>query len=114
MTDRTTKVLEDVRALLSDRGAWVQGDFAVSKDGTPTPLSCSSACAWCLIGALHKVTQPFNCEDDSNAYHAIHLAIREETGSGISDIVDFNDHPSTTHADVLRVLDRAIEISQQM
>lgn len=90
--DPVLDVLVKARAWLDDPAHWLQGaygDFAGTCDG-PT-------CAW---GALWK----FTLNDSATEFAALSIL---EGLAGVH-VPHFNDAPSTTHADVLALFDRAI------
>ena len=83
--------LETVRALLGDRQQWCK-DSLINAFGQ-----------MCILGALRRV-------DAEGALRApILAAVREVTGKTFRSVERFNDHPRTTHATVLQVLDRTRE-----
>lgn len=113
------KVLVSVRELLSDEKRWTQGQEArdVSGDGVP-PTSKDAVC-WCLLGALYKsallrqVCGDLAPEEATEAWmSAVGLTCKIASPDNPDGIGDFNDRFDTTHADVLRVLDVAIEKAQ--
>lgn len=64
---------------------------------------------FCVSGALAKVygvdPNPQNCEAGPE-YRALYAAVPNGPWSGP---VNYNDHPDTTHADIMALFDRAIE-----
>ena len=102
----TDEVLVKAREWLSDPARWWRKDF--------TPVGCSrlqeapATCAWgaCMRAAgqreAHQSESPFSSG-------AVRLLAATLTGTNNPlDVSDFNDDPSTTHADVLALFDRAI------
>lgn len=81
--------LETARELLSDQRRWCK-DSLINAFGQ-----------MCILGALRRV----DAEDELRS--PILAAAREVTGKTFRSIERFNDHPRTTHATVLQVLDRA-------
>lgn len=92
-------VLDDLRAvrsLLSDEKCWTKGNFAQDEHGKYVPLGSEHSCKWCLMGAAMKVA-PERWTDLCNAL------------TGNQQTTAINDDPRTTHADVLRLIDDAIQ-----
>ncbi|WP_424974222.1 DUF6197 family protein [Dinoroseobacter sp. S124A] len=90
----TLEVLRAARAHLSDPARWYRGDFCESDwDGPKGQAPC------CALGAVGL----FACGKGS-AYEALQAVLPEPRGS----VTFYNDAPSTTHADILALYDRAI------
>lgn len=88
----TLEVLRGARELLRDEDRWIKGDFENGVGG------------FCLLGAL------VHSEDEKClAYSALQRQVNmmSKTGFGIA-VATFNDAKTTTHADVLDLLDKAI------
>lgn len=86
------------KALIDTPEKWVKGTpFKITKKG----------CSYCLSGALNEVTGDFWPRRSARAalIDQINFGLPLHTRS----IVGFNDNPSTTHADVMKLLDKAIE-----
>lgn len=104
-------ILSATRNLLSDPKAWIKGAYANRDDawitGAPAWANPNAHC-WCLSGAAQRSgAKLLPKQDEPDAFGFIERAI----GEGAL-IPEFNDDPSTTHADVLAVLDRAIELAK--
>ena len=99
------------RALLTPPERWVKGYFAFSTtepdDDHMTDATAPDAMCWCSYGATLKVTG-----EHGDRQTAVVDALVEQLPSaapvGKDPLVWFNDHPDTTHADVLALWDRAI------
>lgn len=92
--------LKRVRKLISDERKWARETFARDAFGNPVNTLDSSACSFCLAGAMGRVGA---CEA---AFSAV-LATLVLDGRSRS-IGSFNDDPSVGHAGVLGVVDRTI------
>jgi hypothetical protein len=105
-----------ITKLLAEEEHWTQRAFARTKTGRVIGPYTKGAACWCLEGAVYHVTKD---EASAASFIALRGAVTElfpergvpSDGIGIS-IAAFNDHPDTTHADVLRVLARAQELEQ--
>lgn len=102
-----------IRGLLADPSAWTKAAMARASDGRAVSLHGGGACMWCLDGALShdapggSSLSAFKLERVTRSY------VRLALGGLDRSIWGFNDDPSTTHADILAVLDRAIELAKQ-
>ena len=95
--------------LLSDPTKWIKGSYAHDKDGHLVSPSRPEACSWCLEGALVAVYGYGGMLDrESTVAAALPEEIMREWTVGSKRLVPFfNDHPKTTHAMVLEVLQKA-------
>jgi hypothetical protein len=110
--DNALKRLSAMRNLLADPSKWTQAAFARASDGTVLLRGYDKrATCWCLIGAsMHCASGGVFAGPTPR--RALERAINERTGTLLS-AEAFNDEPSTTHADVLAVIDRAIELAKE-
>lgn len=90
-TDPVLKCLQDARQWLSDPAHWVKGHYNAGD------ASCAHG-AVCRIGLSTDLT--------IKAWHLLDEACPLGTPNPFTPI--FNDDPTTTHADVLALFDRAI------
>lgn len=98
--------LRNLRERLADPENWHKGDFFadfpkadlidLEEDGLPD-------CPACLYGAIAYVRGVPNT--GSNVASALEYVLPDQY---YGDLVNFNDHPDTTHADVLALIDKAI------
>jgi hypothetical protein len=68
----------------------------------------SRAVSFCMAGALWRVQ---GSDSNSHAERLLHEIVR--TTTRFNNIVSFNDHPSTTHAQALAVFDAAIAAAER-
>lgn len=106
----TVRVLEEVRALLSDEKRWTQHAWARTPSGYEVyPLNPQASC-WCLLGAIERVTGE---QPKFEATDCVLLPLWEEMMRRHPDATDtetltaFNDDYAR-HADVLKLLDDTI------
>lgn len=103
----TIEILVAARELLSDEKRWTKGAGARDVRGKEVRSRHPPAVCWCMAGALNKVIEvPWPPEALMSVIDLLQTMI-----SG--GIIAFNDNPATTHADVLRALDAAIEKAKQ-
>jgi hypothetical protein len=93
----TARLLEKAKALIEDPKHWLKGKYQDERDG----VQC-----FCLDGALMVADEPQVRDPLSDEYWAANAALMLTIGGNI---VGFNDDEATTHADVLKALDTAIE-----
>lgn len=94
------ETLQKARDLIADPAHWTQKASARSAEGNSVSVRSPKAESFCTLGAIDRVVG-----HDSGFYDATHF-IYQVIGSADS-IAQFND--SHTHAEVLDVLDVAIE-----
>lgn len=111
------EVLTTVREALSDPERWYQheswpGESAgiMELDRLGREKLGERAERACLIGACSLAKGHYDMGRWKDAPEELWAAVREHGGLTIA---DFNDDPSTTHADILNVLDRAIELARE-
>jgi hypothetical protein len=90
-----------MRELLATPDRWTQGVLA--KDANGAPVSCDSdrASCWCFVGASFGAK-----------IAPLEVAYLAEAMSPYAHWATWNDAPERTHADVLDLIDRAIEIAR--
>ena len=89
------------RALIATPEAWIQGRFAQDANGVPVGPFDEWACKFCTVGAI-------TCASGEPLTETRASILRAHLPKPFDNLVNFNDHPDTTHADVLALFDRAI------
>lgn len=105
--ERIFEILKAARTKIQQ--GWVQGPWAVDKDGWATSSTGEHACAWCSAGAVKAVSKikEFNeVMDLLNTYvwrwgHAANM-------------IGYNEAEGRTQEDVLKIFDDIIEVVQEM
>ena len=82
--------------LLSRPGAWCQGCFAKTSDGSHVWSINPDAVQWCLTGAVNRCI-PTTAKRESALSKLKHKARRKR-------MVDWNDAPGRTQAEVVALL----------
>lgn len=109
MQNEVLAVLRAARELIAVPAHWTKGVAAMNADGYEVDALCVDATCFCTVGALNRATR--TQEAAAERAYDLYKAARERLvnkalrGSGL---VDFNDHPGTTHEDVLAMFDAAI------
>ena len=100
--------LKAVRELLSDPARWTKHVSARDKDGHNTHVRSKTAACFRLSGAVHKVRNNLPARERLLDKISLHIP------AGECHIPDYNDETYTTHADVLALVDRAIETEMKL
>lgn len=98
------EVLVAARALIDTPEKWVKGTVAAYANGDRCSVDSPKACRFCAYGSLLLAT-----ERDADLVRRAEQAL--DVAAGATDPFEYiriNDAPSTTHADVLALFDRAI------
>ena len=82
--------------LLADETKWIKGSSARNKSGAAVDPGSTTACRWCMVGAIERCGICFN---DGRVKKLSYVVCDRAPF-----IAMFNDHERTTHADVIRVL----------
>ena len=122
MTVTQLDLVKGTRQILSDPHAWFKGNFYGKWIGKEQmPCQKGEAECFCLRGAISvaadnvgmRPVEKFVTDSQfAKAGDALMGAARAlfPERCGLASLVEtFNDHPDTTHEDVLKVLDRTIE-----
>lgn len=103
----TIEVLRQARSLIDTPGKWCQGSYGEG----PDPFDYSQRCAFgAFCDARTELGLDGTARDTALDYS---LASKDawdyrHTGS----YVTFNDHPDTTHQDIMDLFDKAIKIAE--
>ena len=103
MTD-TKAILVRARILISDPKSWLQGKQARTGIGTSARACSRRAQSFCVVGALRRAAW----ELDPGLSPQILRGLIEDHLPPNRGAEDWNDAPRRTHAQVLRLLDKAI------
>lgn len=102
MESQLIKDLTAMRELLAVPERWTKGVFARGKSGKPVMADGRAAVCWSVGGAFWRVVRK---QTKKEVFDALRATLLPDFGT----IYDYNDHPDTTHADILAWIDRAIE-----
>lgn len=102
MSKKTTlEVLRAARDVIAAPEHWTKGAVARSCQGHRVHVHGLSAFCFCTVGAIRRTM-------GSNYSPHPFSALSQCLPGGFKSLPDFNDHPDTTHADVLALFDKAI------
>ena len=99
--------LKAVRERLAVPEQWTQGEYARDEMGVSIGSCCYDAQRWCLLGAVFRESEGLDA--DSNADSEALDLLQEAVGSKGKGLAEWQDAPERTHAEVLAVIDAAIE-----
>ncbi len=100
-------VLKKVYKLLEKREKWIKHASAVTKAGYGTSPCSKNAYGFCLSGAVRRVVR------DEITYNSNIQACNFLAQILGTDVVDYNDAPTTRHAGVLATLRKAIKLAEK-
>lgn len=102
-------ILRAAKAKIAHSQDWIRGYLALNEEGRTVDPNNPTACKFCMMGALYNVAEPQPSANQMTIADAAFAALYDVTGGTST----FNDHPATTHAEVLDAFDRAIAKVQQ-
>lgn len=102
----TVEILRNARSLIDSPEKWHQGDYG------EFGASGEEYCKFCAFGALDASCSRLDAEQ--MVYSAADRALMAALPIAFQDLsyVTFNDHPDTTHQDIMDLFDRAIAIAE--
>ncbi len=101
--DPVVKGLKAIKRLIGKPERWTKGSFALDRLGQGVSASSARAVCWCLHGAYDRIGYGIE-----GLYSALDRAAEIEARSRNASMISYNDDPRRTHAQVMRLLDRAI------
>lgn len=113
---KSSEILQKTRDLLSDPSHWIKGDLARDDSQSWTNPNHPEAVCWCSWGAVSKVR--VDLKDEAKQLGILLEGFKEvptlRFRSGVyPTIPSMNDHPDTTHAEILQGFDNAIRIAKE-
>ncbi|MDB5542846.1 MAG: hypothetical protein JWQ89_4573 [Devosia sp.] len=110
MSESTVTCLRAVRARLATPDKWTKGALARKADGNAVNPHDQDAVCWCLSGAMLVEAEELGEGSISGFENVIYRTTHEITGS--FDYVLWQDRDNRTHAEVLALIDRAIQLAE--
>lgn len=93
--------LQNARDLITDPNKWTKRSFAKDSHGNSVSATSSRAVCFCSIGALEHVSNGIGYEKSLNILQSI--------APLYTTVIVYNDSYNTTHDDILKLFDVAIE-----
>lgn len=105
MSQSIAEILAAAKAKIDTPEKWTKGVGARDAGGTAVDPQESWAVCFCSLGAVGVAT------DDITSYEACIGYLRRAIGD--NPIIDWNDAPYRTHAEVMAAFDRAIQLAKE-
>jgi hypothetical protein len=109
--------LRALRAFMADPAKFTKMEFARDADGNGIRNGDTEPVCFCIIGAIAQLIPPLQDNPQSERRRRVHLALAAvaveripalKAYHGSQIVIGFNDHRSTTHADILSLVDEAV------
>lgn len=101
---KSSEQLRAGQALIKDPNKWIKGQFINYINGK-----------FCMIGALYAACPGRTIDEMNNRDAAVDfLGDSIPNGNRKFGIPFFNDHPSTTHAEIMKVYEDAIKLAEEV
>lgn len=97
------------KALIDSPEKWAQGSSAKDAQGFIVALHSPDAVSFCSLGAVGKLCSGSGYLDDET-YEASRKYLRDACGTRL--VTSYNDAPNRTHAEVMQMFDKAIQLAQ--
>lgn len=105
----TADILRRAKARIADPEHWCRWEFALDHLGIDVESTSDTACAWCALGALAAengvAINIATYQPGERFIEAASMALHNEPMAKVNDTM--------THADVMAVYDRAIELAEK-
>jgi Na+/H+ antiporter NhaB len=100
MNAQLLEALDGAQTIIREPKNWTKGWFAKDKHNNFCDSDAPEAVCFCTIGALNRA-----CLGDYELFKAGRDLVNE--ASSTPNVADFNDHHLTTHADIMRLFEKA-------
>lgn len=104
----TIEILKSARKLIEKPENWTQDTRARNENGDGVHVDDPSACRFCIVGAIAKVTYPAPTYSGEGSEVLADLDGLAIDYYGFSCIESFNDYRKRKHEEVLEFFDTAI------
>lgn len=98
--------LRAAKALIDTPEKWTKGEYATGPHGTYASQYSDNAVCYCAMGAIERADY---LDGDWGAHFFLRKTAIERGAMGV---IDFNDAPTTTHADIMKLFDDAIALAE--
>lgn len=108
--------LKNLREFMADPASWTVMEFARDNSGKGCRNGDSEPVCFCILGAVAQLIPPLKDDPQSERRRQVHLALAAvavermpvlKMYHGPQVVIAFNDHPKTTHSDVLALISEA-------
>ena len=119
---KTSEMLMRARALIETEDRWIKGANAKNTAGReiePHDPFCWSLCAQGAVIRAVDRSMEWSTEIERLAMERtllVHLicSARSNSGNPVMNLTSYNDHSTTTHDDIMKVFDMAIDRAKKM
>ena len=116
MTQVTSaQVLTRAKEILEPEGRWMQKGYGLREPNGLPPIGMPGYTCLCLFGAINEALKEITGDIFLFAVESAEILDAMETQllriTGEESYIEWNDDPSRTQAEVLAVLEKAIEVS---
>lgn len=111
-------LIKMARSVLTNPDNWGKKAYAYDRLGLIVEPTYDTACKFCSAGALYKSLDILNISVWDFYFVAreyLDKSVPKESIASegvVPDIIVYNDLPTTTHADILSLFDRAIQLAE--
>lgn len=110
---KTSKILKKAKKIISNPVNWTKYRLAKTEDFVSVEPMSEDAFCFCSIGAVEKA---LDGEDYSpeyvNALNCLNLVVKQKNKKNCDTVSSFNDKSSTTHDDIMKLFDDAIDLAK--
>lgn len=119
------EILVKAKELIATPEQWTKGHFGRDAEGNQVDLDSDACVGRCLMGAVYRAQRILTNEAEPEERFGYSVAVRDAVvqlneclpadavEGQWANIPEFNDYQSTTHADVIAVIDCALEKTQE-
>jgi hypothetical protein len=105
-----SEILIKAKAEIANPARWTREAYARDENGQAVDIYDANATCFCAVGAIRRQNPKQHLVNMSieHAVKAINTACREKART----IYHHNDHPETSHEDIIQVFDAAIRVER--
>lgn len=110
---KVSTLLKKTRKIIAKEENWTRDADARAANGNAIGVHTQGACAYCVGGALQKAYGDHYLIGNTTFLKAARLLHEDAQRYGFQGFVHANDSAATTHKQVLRAIDRCIEVAKK-
>jgi hypothetical protein len=105
-----SEILIKAKAEIANPARWTREAYARDEDGQAVDIFDPNATCFCAVGAIRRQT-PTPRVINMPIEYAV-MAVNEVARAKARTIYHHNDHPETSHEDIIQVFDEAIRVER--
>ena len=122
MNKTIVQALERTREIINNPKAWIKDTLAKDKYDYTIELEEPNACKFCISGAIHRALYEMDITNSTQLYKITTKIYNDlkiskftkrkptiEEYEEFEDYIQFNDDSETTHEEIIKLIDYAIE-----